>query len=559
MAVKSIISVDVDTVQWERFQQLFEKYNAQLSKMPEKWAAINKRSAGAGDAFKAMTAALLAQNQAARDSTSAHDKQTRQLAHSDRLWTSMARSTAAVTKNVVNATTALIKWTGILGAVGGLLGGGGLFGIDRMAAGAANQRRSAMGLGMSTGEQRAFQINFERLVDPDAFLSWMNTMETDVTKQAPAYAMGLKLTHRTGDDAVAMLRSMRSLARSMPEEFLNSAFSARGLQVSDQDQHRLHDMGDKEFNQLIQGYLTSKNDLNIPDDVGKRWQELTTTLEKAGASIYKTFVVGLAGLAEPLEHLSQAAVKFVEVLLKSDLVKDAIDNLAKWLNSFSGEVSAPQFLDSVKQFTSDIGTLAHVIHAVTNPGETAGKAASGVRAFFSPTADDVKKYPGLLASSLSRLDDSFNLHAGLLETVKGVERSGEKAVSGKGAMGTFQLMPDTWKAYGAKFGGTNPFDPVQNMQAAARFLAHLENKYKGDLSNVLAAYNWGEGNVDTSLKGPFNYKGVRHEQGWLPQETRQYIMNASPLMRAYDPTITINIFGAPGHSATATVSGLSVH
>src|SRR6185437_13721239 len=125
--------------------------------------------------------------------------------------------TKGVAGNIFEATKALAKWTGLLSAVGGLLGAGGLFGIDRMAAKAAGQRRSAMGLGLSTGEQSAFQIDLQRLVDPDAFLGNLAEMEGDVSAQSPAYAlMGHGLTGDTMKDAVDFLKAERELARRTP-------------------------------------------------------------------------------------------------------------------------------------------------------------------------------------------------------------------------------------------------------------------------------------------------------------------------------------------------------
>src|SRR4051794_21240950 len=66
------------------------------------------------------------------------------------------------------------------------------------------------------------------------------------------------------------------------------------------------------------------------------------------------------------------------------------------------------------------------------------------------------------------------------------------AVSKKGAMGLMQLMPATADQFHVK----DPFDPQENLDAGARFLRQLLEKYKGDLSLSLAAYNAGAATVD---------------------------------------------------------------
>jgi soluble lytic murein transglycosylase-like protein len=68
------------------------------------------------------------------------------------------------------------------------------------------------------------------------------------------------------------------------------------------------------------------------------------------------------------------------------------------------------------------------------------------------------------------------------------------AVSSKGAMGLMQLMPATAE----QFGVTDPFDPVDNVEAGAKLLKELMTRYNGDLNRVLGAYNAGPSTVDNA-------------------------------------------------------------
>jgi soluble lytic murein transglycosylase-like protein len=79
------------------------------------------------------------------------------------------------------------------------------------------------------------------------------------------------------------------------------------------------------------------------------------------------------------------------------------------------------------------------------------------------------------------------------------------ARSKAGAMGVFQLMPSTARSYGV----TDPYDPAQNINAGVTMLADLNRQYNGDLPSILAAYNWGSGNLATGAA--------------LPTETQNYI------------------------------------
>ncbi len=76
-----------------------------------------------------------------------------------------------------------------------------------------------------------------------------------------------------------------------------------------------------------------------------------------------------------------------------------------------------------------------------------------------------------------------------------------RAVSWAGARGLMQIMPST----GAKLGLTDPWDPEQNIAAAAKYLKQLENDFsditdrRERINFVLAAYNGGTGHVRDAM------------------------------------------------------------
>ena len=78
-----------------------------------------------------------------------------------------------------------------------------------------------------------------------------------------------------------------------------------------------------------------------------------------------------------------------------------------------------------------------------------------------------------------------------VELIRAESNFNPRAVSPKGAMGLCQLMPETAKRLGVK----DPFNPDQNMEAGAKLLRELYDKY-GDWKLALAAYNAGEKAVE---------------------------------------------------------------
>jgi soluble lytic murein transglycosylase-like protein len=111
-----------------------------------------------------------------------------------------------------------------------------------------------------------------------------------------------------------------------------------------------------------------------------------------------------------------------------------------------------------------------------------------------PAADPVAKPPAPLSPQemADAAADKYGLPRKLVRLVMEAESGNQpNVVSPKGAIGLMQLMPDTAKAL-----GVNPNDPVQNVDAGARYLRDLLQKYDGGLWHALAAYNAGPGAVD---------------------------------------------------------------
>lgn len=125
-----------------------------------------------------------------------------------------------------------------------------------------------------------------------------------------------------------------------------------------------------------------------------------------------------------------------------------------------------------------------------------------------PVAVEQPHEQGSIEQMIDRIAAEVRLSPELIHSVVATESDYQpQAVSPAGAEGLMQLMPETARELGVQ----DSFDPLQNLRGGSRYLKQLLDKYDGDLDRALAAYNWGQGNLDR--------KGLEQ----MPQETRDYL------------------------------------
>ena len=211
-------------------------------------------------------------------------------------------------------------------------------------------------------------------------------------------------------------------------------------------------------------------------------------LRKKGASWALGASLALGGLGLPLKMIQKAPAPGPAKSPKAEASMSIDDQLA-------GDIKAAESI--ARQVAQGVG-------------EGVGAAAAGVESIAEKPLQVVAEAPKTLGMITDAVRKDFfhsevpfgsiiyreakknNIRPELVAAVVQAEsRFKPTARSGAGAVGLMQLVPRTGRWMGAR----DLTNPVQNISAGAKYLRYLSDRFDGNETKMIAAYNAGEGNV----------------------------------------------------------------
>ncbi|HHF8080893.1 lytic transglycosylase domain-containing protein [Klebsiella pneumoniae] len=548
MVAKSIVDIDVNDDKFVSFMERFREYQSALDDLPEAWrvAAVgigesSKQTEKAkgeakelGAEFNAVAEAILTINSGIdrlntnlEDSKKKQDEFNKSTRSAKGFLSDATKDAKSLAGHIKEATASLLSWGGIVGIFTGVLGVGGLFGINRLAATTGAQRFTSLGLGTSIGALDSTAINYQKaLGNPAGTLGAIRDSQMDLSKRWTFQAMGI---NNPDQDPAKLLPQMIRNARDI---FVQNGSTLQGAQAHGltnfftlDDLNRFKNMSDEEITAMEKRAQQDARMLQISDQQARQWQDFNVQLDYSSQSIRNTFVRGLGPLTPQLSKLSDALAGAIDTVLKSPELGKWIDALAGGIERFGNYLASPTFKSDVESFMSGVERLGRVIMKVLGWLDGGSSAMDDIKSGSSFLNNDVQtdaggnhfvkggiSDPNTPAASkwLARhlyswtgtapaeydqyfLDaaQKYNVDPRWLKAIAAGESSwdqnaqGPVTRSGKRALGLMQIMPDNFQP------GEKPFDPRDNIMAGARVFSWAMQSANGDLDEALRYYNGG--------------------------------------------------------------------
>ncbi|ENG1468941.1 hypothetical protein ABSL25_003264 [Yersinia enterocolitica] len=403
MAAKSIIDIDVNDDKFQSFMEKFNEYQNALNDLPDAWRGVaqgigdtEKETAkarselqGVAKSFSDGAAAILSINSGLDRLNDSLDKANKNQSGFNKNAGAAKKFLSGATKDakslaghIKDATTSLISWGSILGLFSGLIGAGGLFGINRLASGAASQRFTTLGLGTTSGGLDSTAINYQRaLSNPTGTLGAIRDSQLDLSKRWQFQAMGI---NNPDQDPAKLLPQMIRNARDI---FVKNGSNLQGAEAHGltnfftlDDLNRFKNMSDAEIDSMEKQSQKDAVRLQLTDQQLKQWQDFNVQLDLSNRSIRNAFVTGLAPLAPSLGKLSDAVSGAIDTFLQSPELGKWIDGLSQGIQKFGNYLASPQFKSDVDDFMSKVermGTLiGNVVDWILGKTDSAGITSS---------------------------------------------------------------------------------------------------------------------------------------------------------------------------------------
>lgn len=368
MAFKSVYEIEVDDSGFAAFKQKYDAYQKQVAGVQSKWQDIEAQTKAISLNLKRMAKTT---EKVSPKKWFDMSKQVAQFSQAASVsWGLIKSSSLNVLKNLERGTSNLLKWGTITALVGGPLGTAtGLYGIDRLANTVLQQRRTAMGQGLSYGASASANTNLSQISQPGSMLGNLAQVRfnqySDQRQALVNMGISQELIAKGGPELTdAYLVKLRELAQSTPESqtvpyLMNTLKVGSISSLEEVNQYR--GVSKSEFDDVRKRAREQAASIDPGSDAARTWARFYIGLQNARDVIEAVFVKALTPLIEPLSKLKDAVLNAFSYLADQGIIKEWVESFASGIEWLAKNIDTDAFRERIESFVEGVGAIAESI------------------------------------------------------------------------------------------------------------------------------------------------------------------------------------------------------
>lgn len=552
MSVSPVIEIDVDTSKFETFNEEFNDYCNAVGAANDAWKGMNKLVSAQTEVMHEVMDLLRQQSDILSGIVASQNASTEAAARQNTAFERLSHTTSKISSGLKSVTSSLAH-LGVAGVAAAGLGGifglvGSLFGLEKLANDAGNNRRESTGIGVSSGTLNSFETNYAPYGSGKDLLQNVADANRDLSKQWALTTNGIQVGDDEQEQALAVQRRAREVYQreggnhhNLTQDLQAHGFDVLGIDANEAT--RLGRASDKEFDTMQNNTRRDSRVMNVSDETNRKWQELNVQLDRAKTTVENSLIESLAPLAPEIKSLSDSLSGFIHGELNDRNVKAWVGDIASALHWAADKLHDPEVKAAIEGLPDQLEYLFKRLGALTtalgyNPdgdqdpnhgatynavkgagrwlfGEAGAKAAGETYDVISKNPLDTyrdltgkgPRHPvagAEAASAMSNYDPT--LPKGLLYGLWGMESSfgtkrGRNPMPGSTASGDFQITDAFAKDNDVK----DRNDIMQAMEGVAKYERKELKAFNGNQDLAILSYHIGHKGVMDEVGGDMEH------------------------------------------------------
>jgi hypothetical protein len=378
MALKSIITIDVDDTRFKEFLKTFDKFQEATKNKDSAPEEQKKQNDALVKSFASVNKMLEQQKKLQEQNNKQWQIATKE---SEKLY----KNTLKTGESIRKTTESLFKWVGLGAGLSTIFGG---VGLDKLSATLGGQRTQATRLGVTSGQLLSARYNFGRYGDMDSVLGAIASAQINAGNWAFSSlginAKGKNAAQILPELLLAAKRKFGPIAGTAMAERSGTAFQLETAGLDIGTMRSVAAASNEELSGQVNRYGGDATRLQLATNQQLGWQDLTSTFEIAMVRIENALSGVLVPFGKSVQEVTNTFVTMFEKFASSGQLTHWVEEISDGVMSMAKTVGSEEFQTKLGKFTGQVEDIVDKLAGILG----------GLENLHDQVSDDVAMWKG---------------------------------------------------------------------------------------------------------------------------------------------------------------------